>query len=865
MAIHIIGANNDEAAANVLPEPDADLPHPNGAPENRFVLEADRIRELLDHDNPIVRTFAIEQIGVRGDDDLVEAAIAKVADEDPLVAMEAIGLLERKNAKGAVDAMKKRFEEATGDLAAQLASALGHLAPDTLLEAVRARGRLDGEAYAATATALAIIGSDEVVAFLDKALNRAGALSPDRRGALYGAALLSGNQGLAGRVIGNAIGDSKEDEPENASFPTRAALCVVTGVPIPYSRKEAGLELLDMARETLEADVVPLLEGEQATALTEAMKVKNAGAILHALAPILEVDPPVEDTSDEAHELGSMPRRRRGLVAALVERADLIGGLELDAAGLFVAAATKAASIVIAGGGDESKSAGMIALAKTLGGEHDAAALAAMDEAALTKLFEQTAPRDMRRVLSVIVRETFLRGRTIERLLAAVLHGGHGEALVDAAAEVDEPSVHAAVVRAVSKARDKGEAAVLEVLGRIPLDERATTLALACAEELRTERIGLVCGRRFLDLRPHGRSALSRTLLRVGDPRLLPVLASRAFADEPEEVAWAVLALATGAEMDDKLKAAIDRTMAAREPEEREAPQVRLPLECERCKETLWYTYKRVYLDVDAKDDLGDPAFVGDPRCKACGAADKLKPTPEGGQILTQHMMQFLQAAQRGNVDFDPLVTPAQTSVGAKKMGLSEALRTLEGDIAASPDGIRPRLHRARLLLLLERPNVDEDLDAVLATDATSVEAMAMRATLRFRSGEHDEAAKWATQALAHLDAAGEDVRLYDTDDRAAMVQHLEDYVVELETFGAKLPEDFTVDLTAARRRRDEKLSEMKAMYEAQMAARQQQQRPANDAPAAPEGAAPDFRGVGRNDPCPCGSGKKFKKCHGAR
>ncbi|MDA8111892.1 MAG: SEC-C metal-binding domain-containing protein [Nitrospiraceae bacterium] len=22
---------------------------------------------------------------------------------------------------------------------------------------------------------------------------------------------------------------------------------------------------------------------------------------------------------------------------------------------------------------------------------------------------------------------------------------------------------------------------------------------------------------------------------------------------------------------------------------------------------------------------------------------------------------------------------------------------------------------------------------------------------------------------------------------------------------------------------------------------------------------------VGRNDPCPCGSGKKFKKCHGAK
>src|SRR5437867_11129241 len=30
-------------------------------------------------------------------------------------------------------------------------------------------------------------------------------------------------------------------------------------------------------------------------------------------------------------------------------------------------------------------------------------------------------------------------------------------------------------------------------------------------------------------------------------------------------------------------------------------------------------------------------------------------------------------------------------------------------------------------------------------------------------------------------------------------------------------------------------------------------------------GVAPSpYAGIGRNDPCPCGSGKKFKKCHGA-
>ena len=40
------------------------------------------------------------------------------------------------------------------------------------------------------------------------------------------------------------------------------------------------------------------------------------------------------------------------------------------------------------------------------------------------------------------------------------------------------------------------------------------------------------------------------------------------------------------------------------------------------------------------------------------------------------------------------------------------------------------------------------------------------------------------------------------------------------------------------------------------------------DEPAEPEAGRPpepplvnQFRDVGRNDPCPCGSGKKYKKC----
>ena len=39
--------------------------------------------------------------------------------------------------------------------------------------------------------------------------------------------------------------------------------------------------------------------------------------------------------------------------------------------------------------------------------------------------------------------------------------------------------------------------------------------------------------------------------------------------------------------------------------------------------------------------------------------------------------------------------------------------------------------------------------------------------------------------------------------------------------------------------------------------------RPVPGVPGAP-GGQQDWSNVGRNDPCPCGSGKKFKKCHGA-
>ena len=50
----------------------------------------------------------------------------------------------------------------------------------------------------------------------------------------------------------------------------------------------------------------------------------------------------------------------------------------------------------------------------------------------------------------------------------------------------------------------------------------------------------------------------------------------------------------------------------------------------------------------------------------------------------------------------------------------------------------------------------------------------------------------------------------------------------------------------------------MQLQHEQISALANDQEAPAQQAPLVREG-----RKVGRNDPCPCGSGKKYKQCHG--
>ena len=102
------------------------------------------------------------------------------------------------------------------------------------------------------------------------------------------------------------------------------------------------------------------------------------------------------------------------------------------------------------------------------------------------------------------------------------------------------------------------------------------------------------------------------------------------------------------------------------------------------------------------------------------------------------------------------------------------------------------------------------------------------------------------------------ELRLYDVDDTTVFKQSLEELLVELRHMGAEVPP--SVDLRAAERRMEERARAIMEAEEERRIAMEERR-------AAPERREIDpevLRRTGRNDPCPCGSGKKFKKCHGA-
>ncbi|MGF1510497.1 MAG: hypothetical protein ACFB9M_13440 [Myxococcota bacterium] len=789
----IIGADGERPRAPVLPEADIDMPRPETAPAASPSLTDGQVRTMLHHEDPLVRQFAVEQVVHRRMNDLAPDLQNLVADE-PMVSVPAVQGLEELRISSAADALVARIADARGELLSVVCSAIATLAPKRLVDALKARGRIDDEAFVGVMSAVAMVRTEAATAFIDRAVNRAHLQSAERQAAVYSAALMSGSAKPVRKVLNRALEDSLQPGEEQPGLvPSRVALAGVAGAPPLLALFEHAQDLWKAADETLRASAEDGLGPERMSVLLDALLKRRIADILEALRPLLDVAP--ADDPDTQNDLGTMPERRRDLLAQMLALRDRFADLQPEAAAVFAAAAARATAIVMLQRGEAVSSPGVLAVAKASDGRLSPELLVHASEEELAQTLSELSARALRPVVMAFARERFHRSGTLRRLARAMFAAGHGVPLLEAAAESSEAQVHGAVARAALDHFEAAEAATLEILSAHPLEASSASMAMLMSERLRSQRLTLVLGRRFYELRAINPTMLSQASLRSGDPRLLPLLESRAFADEPEETAWVVLARTANLPLEGKLKEATQRVQTDRPP----TGPLHVPLKCGTCQETLSYGFAHAFVDVEAKDGLGDPAFVGDMICKACGAEDDLHPTESTIHILTQHMMQLLTELQQGQVTSPPLVTPGQTEVDGQKVGLAEAFRRLTQAVESTPDGIRSRLHRARLGLMLHRRTVQTDLDQLEALDPSSVEARALRAQHLHARGESESAMKALAEVVGRLSEEPEP-RLYESPDPQTLRFSLEELMVELADEGVAVPSG--IDLGPAEQRR---------------------------------------------------------------
>ena len=314
--------------------------------------------------------------------------------------------------------------------------------------------------------------------------------------------------------------------------------------------------------------------------------------------------------------------------------------LDAEAAAIFAAAALDAAAIVHSSQNNASEAPALLALGKAL--EVDSIVLLEEDVTALSERFKNKSPREIRQVTSILAANPIEEDMVVDKLIRALGDAGHATAALDAAAEAQTDHLGRGVLRVFTEASRFGEEAALEALQRQPLEPHVAILGLVLAADLATERLSFAIGRRFLELRKLDRMRFANAIIKMGDVRLAPLAKARAYPNEPEEAAWVLLSLIGGAKLEGELAEADKRVQS--QPSASSEFRIVLPLTCQSCEETLTYRFFSVFVDPQANDRHGDPAYVGDTRCKACGEDDQLTPTDIAVKIMTENMVSFLKA-----------------------------------------------------------------------------------------------------------------------------------------------------------------------------------------------------------------------------
>ena len=289
---------------------------------------------------------------------------------------------------------------------------------------------------------------------------------------------------------------------------------------------------------------------------------------------------------------------------------------------------------------------------------------------------------------------------------------------------------------------------------------------------------------------------------------------------------------------------------------EAESPEgMTLKLHCKKCQREYSYDVGMVYYDLNTMDQPESEKTPGDEFwfqkrvvCKKCGAVDEYQVTGEANiAILAEQLKMHLGSketidAQHGT----PRLKFYRFGLtDGRKMPPRRALEVLRREAEAAPRETARWIRLGNVLNFMERfEEAREQYARAYALDPDDIEASYTFATIEERLGH------WAQSRLLFervLALAAQ--RRGPAKARAIFAQNARDALAYLD----RIERD-----PAYRAEEERHLGEPQPRRD-MVPSWSSESEPGTLVPSAPRTAAK----VGRNDPCPCGSGKKYKHCHG--
>jgi tetratricopeptide (TPR) repeat protein len=280
----------------------------------------------------------------------------------------------------------------------------------------------------------------------------------------------------------------------------------------------------------------------------------------------------------------------------------------------------------------------------------------------------------------------------------------------------------------------------------------------------------------------------------------------------------------------------------------RQQPGVRLELRCKACGRAREHLFPKVYFDLGTfenkkKLEKYDPVIIPqEVVCPKCGAVDQYELAGLGYAAVMASMM-----ADAAEKDKEALPIALRKDQRIQFMHFTtqwgpmhplEAIERYERELARHPDDVSLHEHFGNVLKLLGRLDQAEDhYGRAAELDPKNIESRIGMAQVAMLRKDIAEAIRWWQQAKALISSAALPPFIH----RQELLQEINEVLSDLRK--GIIPE-YELRMTGP-----------KELGEAP--------EPVPSPPRRAERSTSPVPKVGRNDPCPCGSGKKYKHCHG--